>query len=121
MSAEEIGEYTRVTRLRHVIGSMVKEYPDLQKIEDKLSKGHNAKRGRYDIGLSVDQYMELYESCQKIKDGRVNAAEEVALMRKSVNKTLPLSRRIKSAFLRKSKKGRMDPDSDISPESLSSA
>ena len=29
----------RVTRLRHVIGSMVKEYPDLQKIEDKLSKG----------------------------------------------------------------------------------
>ena len=43
MSAEEIGEYTRVTRLRHVIGSMVEEYPDLQKIEDKLSKGHKSK------------------------------------------------------------------------------
>ena len=119
MSAEEIVEYTRVTRLRHVIGSMVEEYPDLQKIEDKLSKGHKSKTGRYDIGLSVDQYMELYESCQKIKDGRVNAAEEVASMRKSINKTLPLSRRIKSAFSRKPKKGRMDPDSDISPESLS--
>ena len=32
MSAAEIGGYTRVTRLRHVIGSMVKDYPDLQKI-----------------------------------------------------------------------------------------
>ena len=119
MSAAEIGEYTRVTRLRHVMGSMVKDYPDLQKIEDKLSKGHNAKRGKYDIGLSLDQYMELYESCQKIKDGRVNAPEEVASMRSSINSTLPLSRRIKSAFSRKSKKGRIDPDSDISPESLS--
>lgn len=118
-SAAEIGEYTRVTRLRHVIGSMVKDYPDLQKIEDKLSKGHNAKRGKYDIGLSLDQYMELYESCQKIKDGRVNAAEEVASMRSSINGILPLSRRIKSAFSRKSKKDRRDPDSDISPESLS--
>ncbi|MEM6339000.1 MAG: Sca4 family protein, partial [Pseudomonadota bacterium] len=119
ISAEEIGEYTRVARLRHVIGSMVKDYPDLQKIEDKLSKGHKSKTGRYDIGLSVDQYMELYESCQKIKDGGVNPAEEVASMRRSINKTLPLSRRIKSAFSRKSKKGRIDPDSDISPESLS--
>ncbi len=119
-SAEELGEKTRVARIRHVIDSMVDDYPELRQIESKLSKGHDSRKGTYDIGLTIDQYMELYESCQKIKAGNVDVAEEIAVMRKAVNKVLPLSRRIKSAFSRKSK-AEYDPDSDIRPQNLSDA
>ena len=123
-SASEINGKTRVARLRNIIEPMVGKRPELRKIADKLAKGHNLKKGTYDISLNIDQYMELYESCQKIAAGTVVAKDEADLMRSKVNKLLPFSRRVKSALLSYRRKAqsafssRFGADSDITLRTL---
>ena len=93
-SAQEQGGQTRTTRLHNVIKSLQDDYPELKAIGDKLQKGKNVQTGQYDIELSVDIYMKLYESARKIEHGLVDPKTEAQSMRATVNKQLPLSRRL---------------------------
>ncbi len=97
-SAQELGEQTRTTRLHNVITSLQASHPELKGIGDKLQKGKNDRTGQYDIALDVDTYMKLYESAKKIELGLVDPKTEVQSMRTTLNKQLPLSRRIGSAL-----------------------
>jgi hypothetical protein len=94
LSAQEQGGQTRTTRLHNVIKSLQDAHPELKGIGDKLQKGKNEQTGQYDIELSVDIYMKLYESARKIEHGLVDPKTEAQSMRAIVNKQLPLSRRL---------------------------
>jgi len=93
-SAKEQGGQTRTARLHNVIKSLQDSHPELKAIGDKLQKGKNDKTGQYDITLNVDVYMKLYESAKKIEHGLVDRKIEVQEMRATLNKHLPLSRRL---------------------------
>ena len=93
-SAQEQGGQTRTARLHNIINGLQGAHPELKGIGDKLQKGKNSKTGQYDITLDVDTYMKLYESAKKIERGLVDPKIEVQEMRATLNKQLPLSRRV---------------------------
>ena len=93
-SAQEQGGQTRTARLHNVIKSLQDAHPELKDIGDKLQKGKNEKTGRYDIELSTDIYMKLYESAKKIEHGLVDPKIEGQSMSTIVNKQIPLLRRL---------------------------